>query len=86
MVIEIKEQAVGTQVKMKASHRTQWMNECRSSTMKIQMSPLEDCEKLLQGMDKNKPLSCNKDMVNLFKYIDIKCQLDINDLGKKTYS
>ncbi|GFQ83292.1 hypothetical protein TNCT_306061 [Trichonephila clavata] len=78
IAIEINKQAIGTFVKRKASHRAQCMNECKPSTMKTQMSPLKAWEKLLQEIDENKPMNCNKVMVNL-ELIDIKCQLDIND-------
>ncbi|GFT68622.1 hypothetical protein TNCV_1842121 [Trichonephila clavipes] len=56
---EIKRQAVGTFVKMKASHRVQWMNECKPSTMKTQMSSLEACEKL-QEINESKPMNCRE--------------------------
>ena len=51
--------------------------------MKNHISPLEVCEKLLQEIDENKPVSCNKIMVNPLEYINIKYQLDINELNKK---
>ncbi|GFQ94255.1 hypothetical protein TNCT_392111 [Trichonephila clavata] len=75
IAIEIKKQAIGTFVKIKASHREQLMNECKPSTKKTQMPPLDACEKLLQDTDENKPMNSRKVVVKPLEYIEIKYQL-----------